>query len=98
MTRKIGKWTAELLLVFIGAYAAFWLNSYQERHRDAQRRDVLLASLEEDVRGSCSSDAPAVSPAIYLERPPINFLGFQYRCATQGAASPKENLCILLDS
>ncbi|HKP04319.1 MAG TPA: hypothetical protein VJU77_13280 [Chthoniobacterales bacterium] len=50
--RKIGKWTAELLLVFIGAYAAFWLNSYQERHRDAQRRDVLLASLEEDVRGS----------------------------------------------
>ena len=51
-TRKIGIWTAELLLVFIGAYAAFWLNSYQERHRDDQRRDVLLASLEEDVRGS----------------------------------------------
>jgi hypothetical protein len=52
MTRKIGKWTAELLLVFIGAYAAFWLNSYQERQRDAQRRDVILASLEQDVRSS----------------------------------------------
>jgi hypothetical protein len=49
---RIGKWVAELLLVFIGAYAAFWLNSFQERHRDAQRRDVILASLEEDVRES----------------------------------------------
>ena len=50
--RTIGKWTAELFLVFIGAYAAFWLNSYQERQRDAQRRDVILASLEKDVRES----------------------------------------------
>jgi hypothetical protein len=50
ITRRIGKWTAELFLVFIGAYAAFWLNSYQERQRDAQRRDLILASLEEDVR------------------------------------------------
>jgi hypothetical protein len=50
--RLIAKWTAELLLVFVGAYAAFWLNSYQERQRDAQRRDVILASLEDDVRDS----------------------------------------------
>jgi hypothetical protein len=50
--RRIGKWAAELVLVFIGAYAAFWLNSYQERHRDAQRRDVILASLEDEVRDS----------------------------------------------
>ena len=49
---RIGKWAAELLLVFVGAYAAFWLNSFQERHRDAQRRDVILASLEDDVRDS----------------------------------------------
>ena len=52
MAKRIGKWAAELLLVFIGAYAAFWLNSYQERQRDAQRRDLILASLEDDVRGS----------------------------------------------
>lgn len=50
--RLIAKWSAELLLVFVGAYAAFWLNSYQERQRDAQRRDVILASLEDDVRDS----------------------------------------------
>ena len=50
--RTIAKWSAELLLVFVGAYAAFWLNSYQERQRDAQRRDVILASLEDDVRDS----------------------------------------------
>ena len=46
------RWSAELLLVFVGAYAAFWLNSYQERQRDVQRRDVILASLEDDVRDS----------------------------------------------
>jgi hypothetical protein len=50
MTRRIWKWSAELVLVFIGAYAAFWLNSYQERQRDAERRDLILASLEEDMR------------------------------------------------
>jgi hypothetical protein len=48
--RRVGKWTAEVFLVFIGAYAAFWLNGFQERHRDAQRRDAILASLEQDLR------------------------------------------------
>jgi hypothetical protein len=52
LPRLLGKWTAELLLVFVGAYAAFYLNSYQGRQRDAQRRDVILASLEDDVRGA----------------------------------------------
>lgn len=50
--RTIARWSAELLLVFVGAYSAFWLNSYQERQRDAQRRDVILASLEDDARAS----------------------------------------------
>jgi hypothetical protein len=50
--RTIARWSAELLLVFVGAYSAFWLNSYQEHQRDAQRRDVILASLEDDVRDS----------------------------------------------
>ncbi len=42
---RIGRWTAELFLVFIGVYAAFWLNSYQQHRQDAERRDRILASL-----------------------------------------------------
>jgi hypothetical protein len=53
--RRAGKWTAEVVLIFIGAYAAFWLNGYQERQRDAQRRDAILASLEQDMRDSIAS-------------------------------------------
>jgi hypothetical protein len=48
--RSIGRWAAELVLVFVGAYAAFWLNGYQERQRDAERRDAILASLEQDTQ------------------------------------------------
>jgi hypothetical protein len=55
IARRAGKWTAEVLLIFIGAYAAFWLNGYQERQRDAHRRDAILASLEHDVRESIAS-------------------------------------------
>ena len=43
---KIGAWIAELFLVFIGVYAAFWLNSYQQHREDVKRRDRILASLE----------------------------------------------------
>ena len=37
---------AELVLVFIGVYAAFWLNNYQQHQQEAKRRDQILASLE----------------------------------------------------
>lgn len=43
---KIGRWIAELLLVFVGVYAAFWLNNLQQHHQEAKRRDQILASLE----------------------------------------------------
>jgi hypothetical protein len=43
---KIGPWIAELVLVFIGVYAAFWLNSFQQHREEAKRRDRILASLE----------------------------------------------------
>src|SRR5215472_16696552 len=43
-------WVAELLLVFLGVYAAFWLNSYQQRQQDGKRRDQILASLENYVQ------------------------------------------------
>lgn len=43
---KIGRWIAELLLVFIGVYAAFWLNNFQQHQQEAKRHDQILASLE----------------------------------------------------
>ena len=44
---RIGRWTAELVLVFVSVYAAFWLNNYQQRQQDAERRDRILASIEQ---------------------------------------------------
>lgn len=49
---RIAHWFAELSLVFVGVYGAFWLSSYQERHREAQRHDRILATLEESVQKS----------------------------------------------
>jgi hypothetical protein len=43
---RVGRWTAELLLVFVGVYAAFWLSNCQQRRQDAERRDQILASIE----------------------------------------------------
>src|SRR4029453_6071319 len=43
---RVGRWAAELLLVFVGVYAAFWLSNYQQRRQDAERRDRILASIE----------------------------------------------------
>jgi hypothetical protein len=43
----VGRWIAELFLVFLGAYAAFWLNNYQQHRQDAKRHDQILASLEQ---------------------------------------------------
>jgi len=45
----IGGWVAELVLVFVGVYAAFWLNDYQQHRQDAERRDQILASLEQEL-------------------------------------------------
>ena len=45
--KHVGRWVAELLLVFLGAYAAFWLNNYQQHRQDAKRHDQILASLEQ---------------------------------------------------
>jgi hypothetical protein len=46
---------AELLLVFIGVYAAFWLSSYQQHRQEAQRRDRILATLEQQLREGIES-------------------------------------------
>ena len=44
------RWLAELLLVFIGVYAAFWLSDFQQRQQQARQRDQILASLERQLR------------------------------------------------
>jgi hypothetical protein len=48
---RLGRWAAELLLVFLGAYAAFWLTNHQEHLQEAHRRDQILAALEQQVTG-----------------------------------------------
>ena len=52
---RFGRWIAELLLVFTGVYAAFWLNDYQQHRQDAERRDRILASIEEQLREGIES-------------------------------------------
>src|ERR1041384_7335326 len=46
---RIGRWTAELVLVLVGVYAAFWLNNYQQGRQDAERRDQILAFIEQTL-------------------------------------------------
>ena len=52
---RLGRWAAELILVFIGVYAAFWLNTFQQRQYDAERRDQILASIERTLREGIES-------------------------------------------
>ena len=52
---RLGRWAAELVLVFIGVYAAFWLNNFQQRQQDAERRDQILASIERTLREGIES-------------------------------------------
>ena len=51
----LGRWVAEVILVFIGVYAAFWLNNYQQRQQEVQRRDQILASLERTMTDGIES-------------------------------------------
>jgi len=47
---RIGRWLVELVLVFLGVYAAFWLSNYQQERQNTRRRDQILASLEQQLR------------------------------------------------
>src|SRR5882762_7879834 len=47
---RFGRWVAELVLVFVGVYAAFWLSNYQQHQQDAQRRDQILGFIEQTLR------------------------------------------------
>src|SRR6267378_1127360 len=50
-----GGWVAELVLVFVGVSAAFWLSNYQQHRQDAERRDQILASIEQTLRQGIES-------------------------------------------
>ena len=52
---RIGRWSAELVLVFVGVYGAFWLNNYQQRQQDAERRDRILGYIEQTLREGIES-------------------------------------------
>src|SRR5215216_1829997 len=55
---RVGRWTAELVLVFVGVYAAFWLSNYQQHRQEAERRDQILAFIEQTLsEGIASSKA-----------------------------------------
>jgi hypothetical protein len=53
---RFGRWVAELILVFVGVYAAFWLSSYQQHRQDAERRDRILASIERTLSEGIESN------------------------------------------
>jgi hypothetical protein len=50
-----GRWVVELILVFVGVSAAFWLSNYQQHRQDAERRDRILASIERTLREGIES-------------------------------------------
>jgi hypothetical protein len=52
---SVGGWVAELVLVFVGVSAAFWLNNYQQHRQDEERRDRILASIEQTLREEIES-------------------------------------------
>jgi len=52
---RIGRWIAELVLVFVGVYAAFWLTNYQQHREEAGRRDQILASFEQQLHEGIES-------------------------------------------
>src|SRR5438552_17668097 len=52
---RLVRWAAELILVFIGVYGAFWLNNYQQHQQEAKRRDQILASIERTLRAGIES-------------------------------------------
>ena len=46
---RFGRWVAELVLVFVGVYTAFWLSNYQQHRQDFERRDRILAYIEQTL-------------------------------------------------
>src|SRR6184192_1799081 len=88
---RLASWAAELLLVFVGVYAAFWLNNYEQGKEQAKRRDQILAYLEqrlEDGITSAKSDGAKEEKLIAAfkhsldagEMPPLRPFSFSTEC------------------
>jgi hypothetical protein len=45
--RRIAEWMVDLVIVFVGVYAAFVLNAYQSRREQQDRREQLLTWLDD---------------------------------------------------
>ena len=45
--RRIAEWLVDLVIVFVGVYAAFVLNAYESRREQSERREQLLAWLDD---------------------------------------------------
>ena len=63
---RFGRWVAELVLVFVGVYTAFWLSNYQQHRQDSERRDRILAyikqTLSEGIESSKANRAKEQEP------------------------------------
>ena len=84
---RIGRWLAELILVFVGVYGAFWLNNYQQRQQDLKRHDQILAALEDrlgkDVESAKTGNAQEDKEVTEFDRalaagemPPLRLFAF----------------------
>jgi hypothetical protein len=74
---------AELVVVFVGVYAAFWLEGYRQDARDAERRAHIVAAIDEEaaaVMDQLDRAIPAFDSTTYEpfatayrngERPPL---------------------------
>ena len=45
--RRIAEWVVDLVIVFVGVYSAFVLNAYESRREQSERREQLLAWLDD---------------------------------------------------
>lgn len=63
--RPPGRFFAELLVVFIGVYGAFWVEGYWQRLEDRERAATILEALAEEL-GNLSENGPLVVDGMSL--------------------------------
>src|SRR5882672_6566454 len=78
---KVGHWFAELLLVFVGVYGAFWFNNFQQHQQQARQRDQILASLERVLQEGVENTTEQAAKAAQEQR--------QFQQALESGQRPK---------
>ena len=56
---RLGRWLAELILVFVGVYAAFWLNNYQQHQQEMKRHNQILELLQDELKEAVTNSRDA---------------------------------------